>query len=969
LHPAPVHPCTRAPSHLVQCAFLMPSDWKDTVNLPRTGFPMRANLPTAEPLVIARWEAERLYARVRERRAGAAKFVLHDGPPYANGDIHIGTALNKILKDFIVKSRTMAGFDAPYVPGWDCHGLPIELKVDRELGPKKQQMTVADFRRACRRYAEKFVGKMREDFKRLGVFGTWEQPYLTMNYAYQAAIVRALGRFVERGAVYKGKKPVHWCIHCRTALAEAEVEYEDHSSPSIYVEFALRPDSAAELASRVPALAGRPVSVLIWTTTPWTIPSNLAIAFHPDFDYGAYEVDGRVIVLATELAEMVAKATGKPFGALVATTKGSAFEGINFTHPLYDRPSVGVLADYVTLEAGTGAVHTAPGHGADDYRTGVKYGLEVYAPVGPNGRYTDEVGLFAGVGVFDANPKVEEALAERGALWHRETFRHSYPHCWRCHNPVIFLATSQWFVGMDQAMLRAGSSANGASGDGRVTLRELSLDAIAKVDWIPAWGEERIHNMLANRPDWCISRQRSWGVPIPAVDCTSCGTALLTPALIEQAAAIFDVHGADAWYERPIEEFVPNGTTCPSCGNTTFERESNILDVWFDSGASHEAVLGTDPDLTWPAAVYLEGSDQYRGWFHSSLLVGLGTRDRAPYEAVITHGFVVDEDGRKMSKSLGNTVVPQDVIKQHGAEIIRLWAAMVDYREEVRLGKEILARVVEAYRKLRNTLRYLVANLYDFDPETDLVPLDRMTEVDRYALARYAEAATKARASYDEYNFQAIVHTLNGLATVDLSAFYFDVSKDRLYTFRADSEARRSAQTAMYRIVEGLVRLLAPILPVTADELWRALPGERADSVHLTDLPDDLGALQDAALVARWTSLIEIRSRVNSALEAMRQQKAIGTSLEAVVTLGASGETLALLQARRADLPMLFIVSEVEVRQAEGELTVDVARAPGVKCVRCWRYVPSNDVSTSPELEGLCSRCVDAVSGSVVGAR
>jgi isoleucyl-tRNA synthetase len=806
---------------------------------------------------------------------------------------------------------------------------------------------------------------MREDFKRLGVLGSWETPYLTMNYAYQAAIVRALGRFVERGAVYKGKKPVHWCIHCRTALAEAEVEYDDHSSPSIYVAFKLSPSSEAELAARVPALAGRPVSVLIWTTTPWTIPSNLAIAFHPEFEYGAFEVDGRVVFLATQLAETVAKATGKALDAPVTTVRGEVFEGINFTHPLYDRHSVGVLADYVTLEAGTGAVHTAPGHGADDYHTGVKYGLEIYAPVGPSGRYTDEVGLFAGIGVFDANPKVEEALNERGALWHRETFRHSYPHCWRCHNPVIFLATSQWFVGMDQAMKPAATTA--ASDAGEVTLRALSLEAISNVDWIPAWGEERIHNMLANRPDWCISRQRSWGVPIPAVDCTSCGAALLTPALIEQTASVFDVYGADAWYERPIEEFVPAGTVCPACGNKTFERESNILDVWFDSGASHEAVLAANPELTWPAAVYLEGSDQYRGWFHSSLLVGLGTRDRAPYEAVITHGFVVDEDGRKMSKSLGNTVVPQDVIKQHGAEIIRLWAAMVDYREEVRLGKEILARVVEAYRKLRNTLRYLVSNLYDFNPATDLAPLDRMMEVDRYALARYAEAAAKSRTAYDEYNFQAIVHTLNSLATVDLSAFYFDVSKDRLYTFRSDSEARRSAQTAMYRIVEGLVRLLAPILPVTADELWRALPGERLDCVHLADFPDDVESLRDSAVIDTWEKLIAVRSTVNSGLEAMRQQKVIGTSLEAVVTLSASGETLALLEARRVDLPMLFIVSDVVVRQGEGELRVDVARAPGVKCVRCWRYVPESDVSTLPTREGLCSRCVDAV-GTGAGA-
>jgi isoleucyl-tRNA synthetase len=942
-------------------------EWKDTVNLPRTDFPMRANLPTTEPHVIARWEADRLYDRIRERRAGAPRFVLHDGPPYANGDIHIGTALNKILKDFIVKSRAMAGFDAPYVPGWDCHGLPIELKVDRELGPKKQQMTVADFRRACRKYADKFVGKMRQDFKRLGVFGSWEDPYLTMSFSYQAAIVRALGKFVERGIVYKGKKPVHWCLHCRTALAEAEVEYENHSSPSIYVEFALDPASAGELAARVPALADRQLSVLIWTTTPWTIPSNLAIAFHPDFDYGAYEVEGRLVLLASDLADTVAKATKRPLGAPVATVKGASFERINFRHPLYDRPSVGVLADYVTLEAGTGAVHTAPGHGADDYRTGVKYGLDIYAPVGPSGHYTDDVGLFAGMGVFDANPRVEEALEARGALWHRETFEHSYPHCWRCHNPVIFLATSQWFISMDDELapllaLPAGARSAPQQANGHLKLRALSLDAVKGVHWVPAWGEERIHNMLANRPDWCISRQRSWGVPIPALDCTTCGSVLLTPALIERAASIFDAHGADAWYERPLDEFVPAGTSCPSCGGTTFERESNILDVWFDSGASHEAVLGTRADLTWPAAVYLEGSDQYRGWFHSSLLVGLGTRNRAPYETVITHGFVVDEDGRKMSKSLGNTVVPQEVIKVHGAEILRLWAAMVDYREEVRVGKEILARVVEAYRKLRNTMRYLLSNLYDFDPAADLVPAARMMEVDRYALARYAEAGLKARAAYDEYNFQAIVHTLTSLATVDLSAFYFDVSKDRLYTFGARSDERRSAQTAMYLIVDGLVRLLAPVLPVTTDELWRALPGKRAESVHLTDFPSDLEAWRDDALVERWRQLIEVRGQVNAAIEEQRQQKVIGTSLEARVALGARGATADLLTRNLADLPMLFIVSDVEVTGSDGEpdLTVRVARANGVKCARCWRYVP--EISSDPAFEGICLRCVDALS-------
>src|SRR5262245_40196329 len=846
-------------------------EWKDTVNLPRTGFPMKANLQTAEPEAIARWDAMNLYNRIREARRGAPKFVFHDGPPYANAQIHLGTALNKILKDIVIKSKTMAGFDVPYTPGYDCHGLPIELKVDRELGSRKRSMSVVEIRRACREYAGRYIDVMTAESKRLMVFGDWEHYYVTMAPRYQADITRALGRFVERGLVYKGKKPVHWCIHCRTALAEAEVEYEDHSSPSIYVEFPLNPESAGELAKRVPALAGREVSSLIWTTTPWTIPSNLALAFHPEFDYAAYEVDGRAVIVAERLAPAVAAVVGRPFERPVARMTGDVFEGIRFRHPLYDRPSIGVLADYVTLEAGTGVVHTAPGHGSDDYATGVRYGLDVYAPVGPGGHYTDDVGLFAGQQVWAANPKVEEALHERARLWHRERFAHSYPHCWRCHNPVIFLATSQWFIGMDRESAAAG---------GR-TLRAQSLEAIKGVQWVPAWGEERIHNMLANRPDWCISRQRSWGVPIPALACKTCTTVLMTPALVERAASIFDVHGADAWYERPLAEFVPEGTACPSCGGTDFERENNILDVWFDSGSSHEAVLGTNPALSWPAAVYLEGSDQYRGWFHSSLLVGLGTRQRAPFERVITHGFTVDAEGRKMSKSLGNTVVPQDVIKQHGAEMIRLWAAMVDYREEVRLGKEILARVVEAYRKQRNTLRYLASNLYDFDPVRDRVPRERMQEVDRYALARYASAAAKARAAYDAFDFQAVVHNLTHLATVDLSAFYFDVSKDRLYTFGAASEGRRSAQTAMYVMVEGLVRLLATILPITTDELWRALPGARASSVHLAEFPADLAAWQDDALVDRWTRLIAVRDAVNPALEAQRQTKTIGTALEA----------------------------------------------------------------------------------------
>ncbi len=937
------------------------TEWKDTLNLPRTDFPMKANLQTAEPLALARWQEMSLYERIREQRAGRPKFVLHDGPPYANGRIHLGTAMNKILKDIVVKSRTMMGFDAPYVLGYDCHGLPIELKVDRELGPKKREMPIADFRRACRAYASRFIDVMSVEFQRLGVFGDWDHLYLTMEFRYQAAIARALGRFVERGLVYKGRKPVHWCIHCRTALAEAEVEYADHTSPSIYVEFPLADDSGAELATRVPALAGRDVSVLIWTTTPWTIPSNLAVAFHPELDYAAYDVDGRAVIVAEGLAEKVAAVAGRTFGAPLARMKGEAFDRLNFRHPLFDRDSLGVLADYVTLEQGTGAVHTAPGHGSDDFVTGQKYGLEILVPVGPGGHFLSTVPMFAGQRVFDANASVEAALAERGRLWHREPFQHSYPHCWRCHNPVIFLATSQWFIAMDQPFTVPGG---GAAAEAPRTLRDAAIATIdTDVTWVPEWGHDRIHNMIANRPDWCISRQRAWGVPIPALDCTTCGEALLTADLVERAAAVFDVYGADAWYERPLEEFVPAGLACPACGGTTFERERDILDVWFDSGSSHEAVLPFRPELTWPADLYLEGSDQHRGWFQSSLLVGLGTRGRAPFREVLTHGFIVAEDGRKMSKSLGNSIEPQDIIKDSGAEIIRLWVAMVDYREEVRLGKQILARVIEAYRKIRNTLRYLASNLYDFDPATDLVPLAEMHEVDRFALARYATAAAAVGTAYQAYDFPTIFQAINQFATVDLSAFYADVSKDRLYTFGAASRERRSAQTAMYRIADGLTRLLAPILPVTADELWRHLPGTREPSVHLAAFPEDVTSLLDPALDERWTRLMKIRDDVNRALEAARQAKTIGNALGARLTLRAGGADAALLAHYRDDLAMLFIVSEVRLEPGgtDSGIAIEVDRADGEKCPRCWRFV--RDISADAATAGICERCAGALAG------
>jgi isoleucyl-tRNA synthetase len=796
-----------------------------------------------------------------------------------------------------------------------------------------------------------------------------------MNFKYQASIARAFGRFVEQGLVYKGKKPVHWCIHCRTALAEAEVEYEDHTSPSIYVEFPLAAESTAELASRVPALAGRTVSVLIWTTTPWTIPSNLGVAFHPEFDYAAYDVDGRAVIVAEALATRVAAAAGKTFGPPVARMKGAELEHIRFQHPLYARTSLGVLGEYVTLEAGTGAVHTAPGHGSDDFNTGMRYGLEIYAPIGPAGHFLDTVELFGGQRVFDANPMVEHALKERGRLWHREAFSHQYPHCWRCHNPVIFLATSQWFIRLDgEPVIQEGLRAQGSGL--KQTLREAAKDAIDhKVRWIPSWGHDRMFNMVANRPDWCISRQRAWGVPIPAVDCTKCGEAITSPALVEKTAGVFDTYGADAWYERPTEEFIPEGLTCPSCGGTSFEREMNILDVWFDSGSSHEAVLSVRPDLTWPADIYLEGSDQHRGWFQSSLLVGLGTRGRPPFKQILTHGFLIDVDGKKMSKSIGNTILPQDVIKESGADIIRLWVAMSDYREEIRVGKEILARVAEAYRKLRNTLRYLLANLYDFDPATDLVPVAKLEEVDRYILARYGEVARRILVAYEEYEYGPISQALTQFATVDLSSFYNDISKDRLYTLAPRSRERRAAQTALYLMADGLTRLVAPILSFTADELWRFLPGVREESVHMALFPAsaDLERFADPALVERWNTLVALREQVLAEIEPLRKNKQIGSSLQAKVVISATAAELPLLERYARQLPMLFIVSEVDVRPAPVDVNADaearprvtIERATGVKCERCWRYVPA--VSTEPASAGLCERCQDALAETVNG--
>jgi len=932
-------------------------DLKSTLNLPQTGFPMKANLPQSEPKRLERWKAEDLYAQVRRARLGRPSFVLHDGPPYANGHIHLGTALNKILKDVVVRNRSMAGSDAPYVPGWDCHGLPIELQVDRDLGPKKKQMSAVEFRRACRQYAEKYVAVQRSEFERLGVVGEWEAPYLTMSPGYQATIVRELATFVEKGLVYKAKKSVHWCISCRTALAEAEVEYdESHESPSIDVRFPLRSEERDRLALRWPVLAGRPVSAVIWTTTPWTLPANLALAFHPEADYGFYAVEGsdEVLLLAEALRDQaLARWSGKGnaasahapagLGAPLVEAKGAELEGVRFRHPWIERDSPGVLGDYVTLDTGTGVVHTAPGHGWDDYLTGVRYGLDIYCPVDPGGVFTAEVEGFAGTRVFEANPRIVAFAGERGHLLYAGKEVHSYPICWRCKNPIIFRATEQWFIGLDQGGLRSES-----------------LAAIARTRWIPAWGEERIRNMVATRPDWCISRQRLWGVPIPAFYCDGCGEAILRADLARRVADLFEGESADAWYDRDATALLPEGFACPGCGGRCFTKEKDILDVWFDSGSSHAAVLGRRPDLPWPADVYLEGSDQHRGWFHSSLLIGVGTRGAAPYRQVVTHGFTVDADGRKISKSLGNDVDTRKLIATHGAEILRLWTVMVDYREDMRFSDEMLKRVSEAYRKVRNTCRYLLSNLYDFDPAAHAVPEVDLEEIDRYALARHRQLVSRVRQAYDEYEFHVVYHQLVQYCSVDLSSFYLDVLKDRLYCDAAGGRRRRSSQTVLRRLCADLALLMAPVLPFTSDEVWERVPGAEGGSVHLAVFPAP--ERPDDALLARWAGLLEVRAAVTKALEEARADRRIASSLEARVVLRGGANVLAPLRRYEAgstvfpgNLANLFIVSGVVMREGGAELGVEVDRAEGTKCERCWTY--SASVGRLPAHPRVCERC------------
>lgn len=913
---------------------------KETLNLPQTSFSMKAKLSQKEPEILKKWEEMDLYRKIMEKRKDGHPFVLHDGPPYANGNIHLGTALNKILKDFIVKTKTMQGFKAPYRPGWDCHGLPIEIKVDQFLGLKKKEMSTILIREECRKYALRYVDIQRNQFKRLGVFGEWEAPYLTMDPEYEGEILRSLAAFFETGNVYKGEKPVYWCARCQTALAEAEIEYKERESPSIYVKFPLKSD----LSQKFPELKGKKVSVLIWTTTPWTLPANMAIAFHPEYEYSAFQVNNEVYISAKRLIPVIAEEMNWKKPTILATFSGQEMEGLKARHPFINRESVFVLASYVTFDQGTGCVHTAPGHGHEDYLTGVENGLEIYTPVDSEGRFTPDVEKYAGMNVFEANTVITGDMQKDGTLLKVDKIVHSYPHCWRCKQPVIFRATAQWFIAMDEN-----------------DLRQKALHEIKKVCWIPSWGEERIANMVVARPDWCISRQRTWGVPIPAFTCHSCGYVLANRELTLRVAEMFSREGSNSWFIKPTEELLPEGTSCPKCRSKRFDKENNILDVWFESGASHN-ILGKRKDLPWPADIYIEGHDQYRGWFNSSLFVGVAAKNASPYKTCITHGFVLDEKGRGMSKSLGNYIEPEEIISKNGAEILRLWVSMLNYKEDARFGQETLQRLVEAYRKIRNTWRFLLGNLFDFLPDKERIPVENMEFFDRWALEKCNQIGKKILKAYEEYEYHVAYHAIYRFVTVEMSSYYLDVLKDRLYCSGKQSSLRKSAQTALFYILRRTLVMMAPILPFTTEEAWEAMPDfeGKEESVHLELFPRFEETWLEPTLFQEWESLIPIREIVLKELEAAREEKLIGNSLEAFVRLKVPSSQEELLRKFVSELPSLFIVSGVELeKNTKNELEVEVSKYPGEKCHRCWNF--SSYVGTSPEYSQFCKRCEDAV--------
>ncbi len=948
-------------------------DYKDTLNLPKTKFPMKANLSQKEPQMLKRWEALGLYKKLIEKGKHRPKFILHDGPPYANGHLHLGHTVNKVLKDIIVKYQMMTGRSAPFVPGWDCHGLPIEHNVEKKLGSKRHQMDKLAIRKQCRRYAERFVDIQRKEFERLGVIGDWENPYLTMNYGYEATIAKEFCQIYLDGYVLRSTKPVHWCPTCVTALAEAEVEYAPHKSPSITVRFPCSGQFRDWLISNVSGLDQQAECyVLIWTTTPWTLPANRAVAVHPDFNYVVVRVPADKVKAAMSLEaggkdEIWLVAEGRLQAILLALGleqtdvqilhefTGQELEGQQVRHPFIDRQGPVIVADYVTLDSGTGIVHIAPGHGTEDYDSGRKYGLEVYSPVDDRGLFTKDVQGFEGQHIFKANPDIVELLKQRGMLVHTEELSHSYPHCWRCKRPVIFRATAQWFISMDKN-----------------SLRSRALKNIDKVKWIPAWGRDRIYGMVEARPDWCISRQRAWGVPITVFTCKSCGKTVLTKEMADKIVEIFEKEGADAWFQRPVSDFLPEGYSCQACGSSDFKKEEDILDVWFDSGVSHAAVLERREELSWPADMYLEGSDQHRGWFQSSLLTSVATRNSAPYRSVLTHGFVVDGKGKKMSKSVGNVIPPEKLIKRFGAEILRLWVSAEDYRDDIKISDEILQRLTEAYRKIRNTIRYLLSNLSDFDPITDSLPFSELESLDRWALDRVFKALRRIRKGYDEYKFHIVFHQIHQLCTVDLSSLYLDIVKDRLYCELRDGRPRRSCQTALYHIARNLIVSMAPVLSFTADEAWAHLTGDQEASVFFEQFSKAQNDLLSEAEEEFWSKTIGLRNEITKALELARREKRIGLALDAKVLVRLP-EDIGLEKDDELVqcLKMVTIVSQLQLVDSFDDEQVKkgniwqsedipgllclVLPAEGEKCARCWTW--STYVGKDEEFPDVCERC------------
>ncbi len=907
-------------------------NWKDTLNLPKTDFPMKARLNIKEPELLKVWEKIKLYDKILSKNDDKPSYMLHDGPPYANGHIHLGHALNKILKDFIVKTKSMEGFKAPYKPGWDCHGLPIEIKVDKALGNSKKGMDVSSIRQKCRDYAEKYIDIQRDEFKRLGVFGDWDNPYMTIDPVYESYILKAFRSFAEKGNIVRKKRPVYWCTSCHTALAEAEVEYDDHTSPSIYVKFRLSdyPDFLDEFSNRE-------IYVLIWTTTPWTIPANLAVAVKEDYDYALFEMNNELYIAAELLIPVIADIVGESY-KILKKFKGESLKGLNTYHPLIERNSIIITTDYVTLEQGTGCVHTAPGHGEDDYRAGLEYGLDIYAPVGPTGLFDETVPNYSGKNIFDSNALIVKDLDRSGKLLYSDNINHSYPHCWRCKNPVIFRATAQWFIAMDTA-----------------ELRKTALEAIKKVGWIPKWGEERISNMVENRPDWCISRQRNWGVPLPVFFCDECDEAVVSPKLIDNVIQIFEKEGSDSWYKKSVSEFIQEGTKCEKCGSEKFRKGADILDVWFESGSSF-GVLENSKNHSFPADMYLEGGDQYRGWFHSSLLVGISYKNQSPYKNVLTHGWVLDHKGRAMSKSVGNVISPQEIIKDKGAEILRLWVAMVNYKEDIRLGDEILARVVESYRKIRNTWKFMLGVMHDFSPDENLVDDKYFGELERYILFKLNILKKKILNAYQTFEFHVIFHAISNFFINDLSSFYLNITKDTLYCNLKNSTERRIVQTVIFRLLKETTLLLSPILSFTTEEVWEHLPRffGKEESVHLHLFPELNKKYNAFEMEEKWAILMGLREEVLKNIEDARNEKIIGDSLEAEVKIVIAKDKYEKIKDCEEILKFISVISKVKLSSGDPE-NIKVTKFDGSKCPRCWNWFEKSDDGE------LCPRCQSVV--------